>query len=130
LLGDGRSTLTKHCQALSFVGPAYPGHPRQYGSDSDFLQDTRDSGVVNRAMREKVLVFGGENRVADNQRYLLVLNYVTMLSRELHEQFTLVVVHVTNRRTIKTHKGFYVWQVSTIEVQVVKRDREQCCGEE
>ena len=81
-------------------------------------------------MREKVLVFGGENRVADNQRYLLVLNYVTMLSRELHEQFTLVVVHVTNRRTIKTHKGFYVWQVSTIEVQVVKRDREQCCGEE
>ena len=71
-------------------------------------------------MGEEVLVFGGENRVADDRGNVPILHNLAMLFCEFDQQPSVGVVDMSNGRKLKTGKGFDVRQVGPVEVDVTK----------
>ena len=73
-------------------------------------------------MCEEVLVLGGEDRITNNGRDVLILDVPPVLSCHLNERLTLGIVNVADRRKLKTGKWFYVRQVGSVKIDVMKSD--------
>jgi hypothetical protein len=84
-------------------------------------------------MCEEVLVLGGEDRITNNGRDVLILDVPPVLSCHLNERLTIGIVNVADRRKLKTGKWFYVRQVGSVKIDVIEshcneRGRNDCCA--
>jgi hypothetical protein len=70
-------------------------------------------------MCEEVLVLGGEDRITNNGRDVLILDVPPVLSCHLNERLTIGIVNVADRRKLKTSKRFYVGQVGSVKIDVI-----------
>ena len=73
-------------------------------------------------MREKVLVLGGEDRITNNWRDVLILDDPPVFPCQLHEQLAVGVVDVPDRRKLEAGEGSYLRQVGSVKIDVMESD--------
>src|SRR4030095_2050741 len=78
---------------------------------------------VNTAMREKVLVFGGDDCITNDRRDVLILGDLPVLFCQFDEPLAVGIVDRADGRKLKAGECFYVRQTTSVKVDVVKSDR-------
>src|SRR6185295_20250665 len=81
----------------------------------------RNAEVVEAVVGEEVLVFGGEDRIADDRWNVRELRDLPVLSSELDERLALDVVDVADGGKLEPHERPQVRQVLALKVDVIER---------
>ena len=77
--------------------------------------------VVNAVVREEPLVLGGQNRVTNDRRYVLISRDVSIFSGERDERLAVGVVDVTDGWKLEPDERTQVGHVLAIEIDLVPR---------
>src|SRR3972149_4509555 len=70
-------------------------------------------------MREEVLVFGGEDRITNNGRDVLILDDPPVLFCQLNERLAVGIVDGADGRKLKAGEWFHVGQVGSVKIDVM-----------
>jgi len=133
LLSDRRSALRKDHRTIHLVLPSQSYKACHQRSNPDFGQHAKNSGIVNSAMCEKVLVLSGEDRITNNGRDVLILDDPPVLSCQLKKRLAVGIVDVADRGKLKAGEWSYVRQVGAVKIDVMESDcnesgRNDCCA--
>ena len=105
LLGNRRPALREERGAVDLVVTAAPDKPPRQHADPDLPEHARHAEVVDPVVGEEALVLGGQDRVTNDRRNVLVPRDLAVLARQLDERPAGGVVDVTDRRELKRVKG-------------------------
>ena len=135
LLGDRRSALRKDCGVIRDVPLSHSRQAAHQIAEPDLAQHARKGPVVNTGMGEEVLVFCGDDGVADNRRDLFVAGDLAGLGCHLLEWLAVGIVDVSDGRKLKPGESTQIRQIVAIKVKVVKtgggeKARERCVANE
>ncbi len=126
LLGNRRSALREERDAVHLVVTAAPHKPSCQHADPDLPEHARHAEVVDPVVGEEALVLGGQDRVTNDRRNVLVPCDLAVLSGQLDERPAVGIVDAADRGELKTRERPQVGQVVAIEVDVMQLgDRQQ-----
>ena len=108
---------------------AAPHKPSRQHADPDLPEHARQAEVVDPVVGEEALVLGGQDRVTNDRRNVLVPRDLAVLSGQLDERPAAGVVDAADRWKLKTREGPQVGQVVAIEVDVMELGDRQQNGE-
>ena len=122
LLSDRRSALRQKRRTVNFVLRSESYETCRQSSDPDFAQHARNDRIVNAAMREEMFVFSGDDRIANNRRDVLILGDLAVLICQFNERLAVGIVDGADGRKLKAGECFYVRQIPSIKIDVIKSD--------
>ena len=73
-------------------------------------------------MGEEILVFGGDDCIANNRRDVLILGDLPVLSCQFNERLAVGIVDGADGRKLKAGEWFYVRQVGSVKIDVINSD--------
>ena len=119
LLRDRGPTLREERGAAEFVVTAAPYESPDQHAESDSPEHARQTQIIDAVVGEEALVLGGQNRVTNDRRDVLIARDVPVLPGERDERLAVGVVDVTNGRKLEPHQRTQVGHVLAIEIDVV-----------
>jgi hypothetical protein len=122
LLRDRRPALREDQRTILRILPSQSYQACRQRSNPDFAQYPGKYGVVDSAMREKVLVLGGEDRITNNGRDVFMPDDLPVLFCQLNKRLAVGVVDVADRRKLEAGEGSYVRQVGSVKIDVMESD--------
>jgi hypothetical protein len=69
-----------------------------------------------------VFIFGGEDCIANNRRDVLIFDDLSVLFCQFHERLAVGIVDGADGRKLKAGECFYVRQITSVEIDVIKPD--------
>jgi hypothetical protein len=88
-----------------------------------FLDHPRKRAILHAGVGEEVLVLGRQDGLAQDEGHLVVGDNPAVLSRQLDQDFALVVVDLADPRGFETDEGLDVGEVVPVEVDVADDTR-------
>jgi len=93
--------------------------PRGHGVHHRLVGHPGKRAVLEAGVGEEVPVFGGQDRVAEHGRHLVVGDDAAILSRELLEHRAVGIVERADRGNLEPDEALEIGQAAAIEVDVV-----------
>ncbi len=120
LLGDGRSALGKDRRPAPEARLCSPGQASGQGADPHLADHARKTEVVDAVMREEALVLGGEKRLPDDRRDVVVVRDVAVLVGQFDERLAVGVVDTADGRKLEADEGVEIGEVVAAGVDVMQ----------
>jgi len=84
---------------------AAPCQPPGQHAESDFREHARHAQKIDSVVREEALVLGGQDRVTNDWRNVLVPRDLALLAGQLEQRFVAGIVDVADGRELEAREG-------------------------